>query len=809
MSRAYQQSDTTGQLLNAFPIMLPAGATLTYRIWNIDPEPATEAMREKIRSYLWHARLRRPVFTHLAGERFGYAVADWGRQQPVEYIGDGEKRYLITPTNDRRTVVLDRMQGLDGFEAELSAAMLQQELILQLGADERLSRDHRNDRFLLMQPDSPYAVTRRSEPPIETLLPSPAINIYRGFTFRVAHFQHAGLCLVLDIVTSYIGQETLATYLARGAGMTLLKERGLGVWVNDYGRVKQSVYLVDVPNRSINEVMLRDGRTIYAYLRAVRSEVRDVITPTDRAATVVYDPVDMHNESRHYTAATTLLRPRFAVEHPDVRRLCDTPAFPPEERLRRIETMRDYFQGLRFADQPITLGPAVRLPNNMHPLPSLLFGPPEQPVELQLTTDHDDERATRARWGHQKFAALRANGPYRRAPFVNPYFVYPAGLEDNGLLDAFLTQTRAFCEQYGNITFDPLLSSYRDESLPRDIINKLKGIAASQRTGFILLALPENAEYAGQVYIGLKTQVGLPSKCFASAKLHVARSDPRAFAAYVDRNALGMLLENGTRPWSLAHPLAYELQFGFDVARTRRGGLMGAAVIADPHDNIIFDYQEVDSPERIPARAIGTFVLNYLEHFRAMHGRAPRSILFQRSGYLPDAERRGLRAALRKFAEAHADLAAPLWTAIAISKANSVPLRILGFDGAQIVRPLSGSYVVQDHRVGYIVLTGDPGARQGTPRPLRVEVVESNQGDQTEIVEILRDIFWLSQLNWSFPEVDIRLPITLRFANQKLERYALEQGEDGIEREWDEPAQDEDDSGDPGSQSRRNVATIS
>lgn len=56
---------------------------------------------------------------------------------------------------------------------------------------------------------------------------------------------------------------------------------------------------------------------------------------------------------------------------------------------------------------------------------------------------------------------------------------------------------------------------------------------------------------------------------------------------------------------------------------------------------------------------------------------------------------------------------------------------------------------------------------------------------------VLRDLFWLSQLNWNSPEIDIRLPITLRFTDQKLERYALELDDEDDEDDWEEDG-DED-----------------
>jgi hypothetical protein len=384
--------------------------------------------------------------------------------------------------------------------------------------------------------------------------------------------------------------------------------------------------------------------------------------------------------------------------------------------------------------------------------------------------------------------SLRKHGPYRQVAFTNPAFVYPASLEEDGLLESFLKLTAEFCQRYGKVAFEPEPSSYRDDAHPRDVIAKLKGLADAGHVGFILLALPEDSANADSVYAGVKTRIPLPSKCFSVAKLRAQRGDQHRFVTYVERNALGMLVENGTRPWGLAEPLAYEMHFGFDVARTRHGGLMGASVVADVAAcDILYRNAEIETRELIPPAIIGKFVLGALDHFFEQHDRAPRSIVFQRDGRLLDAERRGLRRALEKFAAAHPGTEVPCWVAVAIEKTTSVPLRLFREELGSVARPYSGSVFLQDERVGYLVTAGDPSLRQGTPRPLRVEIIEASSDVPPDLPTVLRDIFWLSQLNWSSPEIDISLPITLRFTDEKLERYALELQEDDDEGDWDTP----------------------
>lgn len=775
--------------VNAFPISLPQGTMLTYRFWTVDPAPTTLKLQEKIRGYLWRAKLRRPVFRRTIDGQFGFVIADWGTTEVVEYVGEGERRYRIAPTDILHTIAVDNLQEND---IDLAIGMLQQEFMLHLRNNAQLVRGHRADQFFIVTPDVPTGGDRRAQRPYQST--REAIDIYRGFTFRVTFLAQAGLCVVVDLMTSYIGRTPLAAYLAQHNRPRFL-ERGAGLerWVNDYGRVKQSVYLLRVLNQTIGDIRLKDGRTVYEYLQTERREIAQHISPGDVAATVVYKTSDVDDEHKHYTAAATLLKPKFAPQSREVRAIGDSPAFAPHERLRRIEDVRHFFYGVRFAGASVRIGTSLDSVPQVFPLPGLLFGPPDGRHELNNNPALPPIEA-RQRLGTQKMEALRQHGPYIAQAFTNPSIVYPVSLEESGLLDKLLQQTQKFCSTYGRVDFDPTFSSYRDDAHPRDIIRKLQGIESQQRTGFILLALPERTDTAAAVYAGAKALVKIPSKCFATAKLKERAGNPDKLGVYLDRNALGMLVENGTRPWALATPLHYELHFGFDVARTSHGGLMGAAVVDGATGSAIsFGYEEIDAAERIPTKSIRSFVREQLELYFQTHGRLPASILFQRDGRLLDTEIKGIRAAMQRVSKEHPECASPAWAAVVIEKTTSAPLRLFLKQGHQVERPLSGTYLLQHTQAGYVILAGAPTLKQGSPRPIRVELIDASSDAVPEIVPILQDIFWLSRLNWNSPDIDIRLPITLRFTDQKLERYALEAVTDDDDGDWEE----EEEEGEP------------
>lgn len=769
---------------NLFPLTLPANAKFRYRIWAVDPVPTTLKLREKIRSYLWRKTLKRPVFPHDNNGNFTFAVADGQPQESVEYIGDGEKRYLISPTDVYRTV---EIPNIGDEEVDFVAAMLQQALDLHLNKNPNLSRGYTNNQYFVNSPDTPYSPNAANRRDRRRNFSQNQVDIFRGFTFRVVYFSNFGLCVAIDAITSYIGHMTLAEYTSRSEFPKQLEgEGGFTRWVNDYGRRKQSVYLLNLSEHSINETILKDQRSVFQYLIDSQPQLKGHLLPTDRAATVIYKLDDRFDEGKHYSAAATLLKPKFSNASSEVRALNDTAAFPPDERVKRIEQFRKYFFGARFGGKSLYIETAAHSERLVFEMPNLIF---KDQYVLSLAKEETTEPEARSQWGDRKLHYLQEYGPLEIKEFVNPFFVYPASLEKDDLFDHFLEHTKSVCRELGWCQFEPELSPYQDQAHPRNIINKLKGIVDNQRAGFILLALPNHPDHASLVYTGVKTQVRTPSKCFSTYKL---RRKARDLPTYATLNALGMLVENGSRLWGLANPLTYEVHFGFDVARTKDSSLMGASVITNAtSSNIKFSYKELAKRDQrirregIPASIIGKYVLTCLEQFFTENGRLPRNILFQRDGRFYDEELKGIEIALQKLRQNHPDLSVPLWTAAAIQKSASMKLRMFDNTAGNVRRPFSGSYILQNDTLGHLITAGAPTLRHGTPKPIQIELLTMTGSNAGQLLDVMEDVFYLSQLNWNAPEIDINLPITLRFTDQKLERFALELESDDEDEDWE------------------------
>lgn len=504
------------------------------------------------------------------------------------------------------------------------------------------------------------------------------------------------------------------------------------------------------------------------------------------------------------------MKPKFAIGSPEVRKLKDKPAFPPHVRLEKIKQMTQYLRGTQFAYESIAVGDPVKVDMSIFPLPTLEFAIPQADSEMKneqletdkhllhlQITDDKDESIARREWGEHKLEYLAKHGPLVSKKIHKPYIVFPVSLKRNQEFQKFRMLTQNLCQEYGNIEVKFILEPYQDNAHPGLILEKLKGLH-QKGADLILLALPEDPTAMASVYAGAKSFHEQQIKCFSTSKmLEVFRT--QGSRNYTLMNTLGLLVEAGFRFWGLADKLTFEMHIGIDVAFMRGGSLMGcSASMKRDGTDIIFDSELIPLKksrirrEGIPGKILREYIERQLESFHRKYGRLPENILFQRDGRLFEGEMSAIRRAMKNCIDRHSGCSAPAWTAVAIQKSTAASVRFFRQVENLTLRPWSGTYFIETKRVGHLVTAGEPSASQGSPRPLQVQIVDwSDRAEQHISIEIiLHDLFKLSQLNWGSPHKDIRLPVTLRFTDSKLERYAAEI--DDEELEDDDWGEDED-----------------
>ena len=756
--------------VNAFPLTFRHDHTIIYRLWTILPMPAQVQTVEKIRRYV-AAQTKAPVVRRRAEMGWMLAVLDDGQaRQPIAYAGDGQLAYTITPTAETRNI---STRTTDELEREMLCATLHATLTAQMARDSTLTSEKGMPPFFFREPEN--------APNAPSLSP-PSVNIYRGFIFRVVPIAGVGPCLIVDMRTRYVGTHSLAVYLDRHtthpAGIEA--DGHVTTWVYDTGSKRQTVYLVDViADTTISQTTLKTGETIYDYVRRTSPTAR--VAPNDPAVRFVYNKKDIHDESKQYTGAATLLYPKFTFQSAEVRRLGDKPAFPPQERFARIEDVLPLFSACRFDGERVGVNAPVTDAATVLPLPTLRFGGDDSPTRVVSPRDSYDS-VQRRTWAIARLRTLMTKGAAQQSAFRNPFFVYPQSLDGTPLLDTFLSETRKTCATFGRVDFAPDVSFYRDTATPEEIVTKIEGIAHNQRAGFVLVGLPEHGD-ADTVYHGIKSRLlTTPTKCFDTRTLRDKSRNPRDLAKYSQINALGMLVENGVRPWLLDQPLHYAIHIGFDVVRFKKSGLMGATVLSDRFgSDLVFASRPFDRAETIPRKVIGPFVLETLNTYFARYKAMPERILLQRDGLFFEEEIAAIATAMERWQTQHPDQPKPEWAAVNIKKDSFTPIRLFRDVGGNIATPYAGTWLTINPTTGYLVTTGDLGLQHGTAQPLRLELAGSSEHTPS-LDTIARDIFWLAQLHWNTPDIATTLPITLHLTDQKLEQYASDESE--LNDEW-------------------------
>jgi hypothetical protein len=97
--------------------------------------------------------------------------------------------------------------------------------------------------------------------------------------------------------------------------------------------------------------------------------------------------------------------------------------------------------------------------------------------------------------------------------------------------------------------------------------------------------------------------------------------------------------------------------------------------------------------------------------------------------------------------------------------------------------PLPGTYLVIDERRVLLTTTGRPGAwdtpNGRTAGTLLLQIAEQSGGIPVE--RIAEDTYRLTHLNWTSPDIEISLPVTIRWADESLRetlRPTRDEGED-------------------------------
>jgi len=605
-----------------------------------------------------------------------------------------------------------------------------------------------------------------------------AVDAFRGLKYSVIFLDGANPHLAADIRTRYIGRSALSDCGKEDREGALREHvRSDAPWerrptfVRDNGARKITCkFAGDAPGTIAETVFGEAGESVLSYYQRTYPAVE--VRPTDPAAWVQDRP-----DSAAIPCPSSRLFPVFTTEYAGVRSCSVRPQMTPVERVSSISSFIRELGSVSYADR------SLRTSQDHYSGPRTVFVPPRLQFGANFTLqipegESQGEALDEAiiHWGSRKMPALYAQGPFHFEPVPDPILLYPSSL-DRGSREEFI---RALSGEIQRQT-GRALAFQSQRSYP---------IGPGQRGGSSLLAeaskIPAEAGRHLVVVIlwdQLKDRVhgdlkeifkATYSQCVTeTVAVDVARRSTSRWPSRLRNVALAILTEAGGQPWVLTDPLNGDVHIGIDVLF----GRVGYNFLYDIGGRKVFREsgwatQGGRAKEAIKRLELSQKLVTGFRKVAASSGRI-RCAVIHRDGRWWPSESQGLKHALAQ-AKVEGLLDAGFTYVVVEVRKHHAPVRLLtqaSEAGRVLLRnPLPGSYLaLDDHRL-VLATTGRPGtwdsAGGRTAGTLLLNVVESNGA--VNLMSIGEDAYKLTHLNWSAPDIELSLPVTIRWADEAL-----------------------------------------
>jgi hypothetical protein len=618
------------------------------------------------------------------------------------------------------------------------------------------------------------------------------IDVYPGFGWNVVPHDDGRLFLAVDTTVRYIDRHWLTTTVANGAGDPQAYR-----WrhcVYHYGHQWYVIQIRSIAGLSIAEQYFAPGSSedvvsVFDYTKAAWAAhpvpwIHD-LDPTSPA--IVYRNPGKDQDRYGALALCKLTRSTAEAEAAGLHRRA---ILDPAERVARVsDVVARYFQGARLAGQPVHVTPELlEVEPRAFAVPALRFG--HDRVLAVATGDQATaslpalpvtDRTPLQQLGQRRLQLVRDRqaGPLDMSPFDAQYLLVPQSVPRAIVEDFEQRFVRAMRELSGQPHYAPRRILYDDRGATSLLkqVRAIRSAIAEQglSRGYGLLMLPPRADHDLHNFIKTELWPNLQLQCLLASKLQgfyerkptepdayqVSRDREGKFASYLRNCALGMLAVNRKWLWALATPLHYDMYVGIDVLNR----MAGLTFVYNGGEQIYFQNYHSRQPERLTMPQLrDMLVTNLREHLSALAVR-PRSLIVHRDGRTFPSELAGIRRAVQDLQQAGLLPLDLTLGVVDIRKSSANLLRLVEGDHPEaIANPTLGSYYLLGAREGIVCTTGRPFHFPGTAQPLAAVIAEG----PLNLTWVLEDIFALAQLGFTAPDRCVRLPITIKLADDLL-----------------------------------------
>ncbi len=726
---------------------------------------------------LWHDVLKCPVFPTSRFDFPGFIVpADAAAEvgQVISLPGVADKEFRIEVTD--RVLEIDPKQARPE-ERDLAGKMIERVISDRLSSlKSKFWRTEWTLYFHLLPENEREARDR--------------VNAYRGFKFGVVLLETGELLLAGDIRTKYIGRRSLAQYDQVERELVLARHLDLEVdiedratFVRDNGSAKYSCRYAGPTGQSISEYRIKElNQTVLDFY--VKNYPRLRLDPNDAAVFF-----DSGGKKKDMAAPASRMFPVFTTEDESLRECSIKPQMTPEARVQEIHSFLGELAGLNYAGRDLSIDrELVTRERSIFLPPKLEYGKGNilapYPQNGRAGAVLPDLEKAIADWRFSKMPMLYRHGPYFNEPLPDVVFFYPDGLPRD-IRERFLEQLDLeILKQTGSKMNVIARRSYRIGQAERSgasLLATIKTVIGEQPGMFLaLVALWDR--FLDSVHPNLKDAVkGRPSQCVTERVLRTIANttDPMRATGRVRNLALGVLIAAGVQPWVLSEELHHDVYIGINTLHGRVSyhflfGKGGRQVLTSLGASI----KRGRTQESLDKVELRTRIESTVREIHQA-GHPLRSVVVHRDGRWWKRESQALNEAASNLVRDKI-LAKDCAIGVVEIRKSHFPVRLftkVGPPANQLLNPLPGTHLVLDQQRALLSTTGRPGAwdkSEGrTAGTLLLNLIESSP--PMDIEALAEDAYRLTHLNWSAPEIEISVPVTIRWNDDALRASLVSQ----------------------------------
>lgn len=718
---------------------------------------------------LWRRELRCPVYPT---EQFGFPgflipsenCPSEGTSIEIKDVPDAI--YHVDLTEQKLEVSLKDAKGI---EKDLVSRMIERPFSTSF---QRMRNKYWRDQWTLYFRLNPENVNNTRD----------VVFAYRGIKFSVIILGNSQPYFAADIRTKYLGKKSLDKYsdderkdILRNHLDTTIKIDQRATFLRDNGTVKIPCRYTGETTKSVEDCTFGDEKeSVFDYYKRQYKNIR--LNPKEMAVFVN----DRKGAGPSIPVPISRLFPVFTTDYQGIRRCSVRAQMTPEDRINNIGSILLDLNNVTYGNRRITVSHShivqertVFLPPNLEFGKDKVIKPFEKGSPPPRSNPKFDSQISR--WGSRKMPTLYSSGPFHNETIPEVVLLYPQTTQRK-IREGFIKNlTHEINRQTGKNISVVQQESYsigNAERMGSSLLYKAAEIKSQRPRSLAIVILWR--QLSESVHGELKKVISpVLSQCLSERTANSINylSDQRAVSQL--RNlALAILTEAGVKPWVIADDLHYDMYIGIDTLYDTVGyhflyGRGGRLIEREFGESAIRGRWKV-AVKRLELRrrlvqTISTIIAK---------GITINSVVIHKDGRWWQSESIALKESMEQLISDGFLSTGVAYAAVEVRK-NHLPVRLFTYVNEAgkhfLQNPLPGSYFILDNNKALLTTTGRPGAwdRRGiSAGSILLEIAEKK--GNVKIKEIARDAYQLTHLNWNAPDIEISVPVTIRWTDEAL-----------------------------------------